>query len=189
MRGFRLALNFWILERARARFWSAANLSNTPYALRIGITIGDITTGDRPRLTAAPLSHSRSISPLGELLSLDSLRSPFGPACGCYFASLRFLTPAPLRGSERSFLTGFEDRVACAIVDGGTIRSINIHTACRCKNMRRRCYRFADKSAPTGITNTCMSRARRNAATDTAKFKQFCRMVFSPPALNTGIAN
>ena len=28
----------------------------------------------------------------------DSLRSPFGPACGCYFASLRFPPPVPLRG-------------------------------------------------------------------------------------------
>ena len=29
--------------------------------------------------------------PYGELLSLYSLRSPFGPACGCYYASLRML--------------------------------------------------------------------------------------------------
>ena len=36
--------------------------------------------------------------------SLDSLRSPFGPACGCYFASLRF-----------GLLTGFGDRVVWTI--------------------------------------------------------------------------
>ncbi|VXB30544.1 hypothetical protein PSEUDO8O_140004 [Pseudomonas sp. 8O] len=33
---------------------------------------------------------------------LDSLCSPFGPACGCYFASLRFLIPALLRGVDAS---------------------------------------------------------------------------------------
>ncbi|MNQ27378.1 hypothetical protein D3C85_406360 [compost metagenome] len=37
---------------------------------------------------------------------LDSLRSPFGPACGCYSASLRFLAPALFRGSSRWAIPG-----------------------------------------------------------------------------------
>jgi REP element-mobilizing transposase RayT len=83
------------------------------------------TIGDRPRLTAALSSPYLLVSPLGELL--DSLRSPFGPACGCYSAPLRIsllaqkvtkekarpasgfrcaqrpapLAQAPLRGSAR----------------------------------------------------------------------------------------
>ena len=37
---------------------------------------------------------------------LDSLRSPSGPAFGCYSASLRFLVPALLRGSSRWAIPG-----------------------------------------------------------------------------------
>jgi hypothetical protein len=43
---------------------------------------------------------------------LDSLRSPFGPACGCYSATLRFLAPAPLYAPPAlGLLTGLFDRV------------------------------------------------------------------------------
>jgi hypothetical protein len=56
--------------------------------LRCVAPLWRVTSGSRPRGNQEGLPHASG----SRCARLDSLRSPFGPACGCYSATLRLLT-------------------------------------------------------------------------------------------------
>src|SRR5690625_6888865 len=88
----------------------AKTLLSHPFGAWLLLFPGFVATLAKEVAITCERRHTRCARPAGQpaavtpLRSVYSLRSPCGPACGCYSAALRLLTALALRASLRPLL-------------------------------------------------------------------------------------